>query len=305
MARWARGNFATNEVGTAAAVIIDCAYLVTLTAVIAREIVAGRNWRNLRVVVLVAVTALANIVFQAEVLIYSTPAYGLRLAIAAIVGLIMVVGGRITPSFTSNWLTRHRSEKRPAPLGRFDIYSIALATVALVAWIAAPDWYGTAALLLFMAIVQTARLSRWAGARTWREPILFVLHVGYGFVPLGALMLSFSILWPEVVPGKWRAACLDDRSNGDHDPCGYDAGDTWPYRSRCGFHADNNPDLWRYTGRYIGARRGTAFAHNLLPSATSRWHWLALGLRYFPPDLRADAAGNEADRLTPAPPLLA
>lgn len=202
---WLAGRaamLATNEVGTAAAVIIDCAYLVTLTAVIAREIVAGRNWRNLRVVVLVAVTALANIVFQAEVLIYSTPAYGLRLAIAAIVGLIMVVGGRITPSFTSNWLTRHRSEKRPAPLGRFDIYSIALATVALVAWIAAPDWYGTAALLLCMAIAQTARLSRWAGARTWREPILFVLHVGYGFVPLGALMLSLSILWPEVVPAS-------------------------------------------------------------------------------------------------------
>ena len=84
----------------------------------------------------------------------------------------MVVGGRITPSFTSNWLTRQGSEKRPAPLDRFDIGSIALAALALIVWIAAPDWYGTAALLLLMAIAQTARLSRWAGARTWREPIL-------------------------------------------------------------------------------------------------------------------------------------
>ena len=193
---------AVDKIGTGAAAIVDCAYLVTLTTVITREIVGGSNWRNLRVAVLVALTAVANIVFQAEVVIYAAPTYGLRLAVAAIVGLIMVVGGRVTPSFTSNWLTRHGSGKRPAPLHRFDIASIAFAALTLVAWIAAPDWYGTAALLLLMAIVQAARLSRWAGAQTWREPILFVLHVGYAFVPLGALMLSLSTLWPKVVPAS-------------------------------------------------------------------------------------------------------
>jgi uncharacterized protein involved in response to NO len=193
---------ATDEIGTGAAAIVDCTYLVVLTAVISREIVAGSNWRNLRVAVLIGLTAVANIVFQAEVLIYATPTYGLRLAVAAIVGLIMVVGGRITPSFTSNWMTRQGSEIRPAPLGRFDIGSIALAALALIAWIAEPDWYGTAALLLLIAIAQAARLSRWAGVRTWREPILFILHVGYAFVPLGALILSFSILWPQIVPAS-------------------------------------------------------------------------------------------------------
>jgi uncharacterized protein involved in response to NO len=201
---WLAGRaamLATDQIGTAAA-IIDCAYLVTLTAVITREIVAGSNWRNLRVAVLIALTAVANIVFQTEVLIDVGPNYGLRLSVAAIVALIMVVGGRITPSFTNNWLTRQGSEKRPAPLDRFDIGSIALAALALSTWIAAPDWYGTAALLLLMAIAQAARLSRWAGARTWREPILFVLHVGYAFVPLGAFILSLSILWPQIVPAS-------------------------------------------------------------------------------------------------------
>jgi uncharacterized protein involved in response to NO len=193
---------ATDEIGTGAGAIVDCTYLVALTAVISREIVAGSNWRNLRVAVLIGLTAVANIVFQAEVLIYAAPAYGLRLAVAAIVGLIMVVGGRITPSFTSNWMTRQGSKIRPAPLGRFDIGSIALAALALIAWIAEPDWDGTAALLVLMAIAQTARLSRWAGVRTWREPILFILHVGYAFVPLGALILSFSILWPQIVPAS-------------------------------------------------------------------------------------------------------
>jgi uncharacterized protein involved in response to NO len=205
LALWLAGRaamLATDRIGTATAALIDCAYLVTLTAIITREIVAGSNWRNLRVAVLVALTAVANIVFQAEVLIHGGPNYGLRLAVAAIVALIMVVGGRATPSFTSSWLTRQGSKTRPAPLGRFDIGAIALGAIALVAWIAAPDWYGAAALLFVMAIAHAARLLRWAGARTWREPMLFVLHLGYAFVPLGALLLSTSIVWPRIVPAS-------------------------------------------------------------------------------------------------------
>ena len=201
-ALWLAGRMAmlaTDAIGTGPAAIIDCAYLVILTGVISREVVAGNNWRNLRIAVLVSLVALANIVFQIEVLIARAPAYGLRLAIAAIVLLIVVIGGRITPSFTSNWLARQGTDRRPAPLSRFDIASIAIAAIALVAWIAAPDWRGTAALLLLMTLAQAARLSRWAGEQTWREPILLVLHIGYAFVPLGALLLALSILWPQLM----------------------------------------------------------------------------------------------------------
>ena len=42
-------------------------------------------------------------------------------------------------------------------------------------------------------------MARWAGERTWREPIIFILHVGYAFVPLGALALGIAILWPALI----------------------------------------------------------------------------------------------------------
>jgi uncharacterized protein involved in response to NO len=200
---WLAGRIAMlaiAEIGILAATIIDCVYLLTLVAVILREIIAGNNWRNLRVVILVGVLALANIVFQAEVLRYGMPDYGLRLGTAAIVALIVLIGGRITPSFTANWLTRWHSDRLPAPLGRFDMVSIALAIAALISWILAPAWRGTAVLLFVMAIAQAARLARWTGGRTWREPILFVLHLGYAFVPLGAFILALSILWPQIIP---------------------------------------------------------------------------------------------------------
>ena len=181
-----------------AAAAIDCAYLPTLAAVIVREIIVGRNWRNLKVAILVALLAVANVLFQVEVFVHGAPDYGLRLGTAAIVGLIMLVGGRVTPSFTHNWLKRAGSAKLPAPLDRFDMTAIAIAGGALLSWIAAPGWRGTAALLIFAAVVQAARLGRWAGERTWREPIVFILHVGYAFVPLGALALGRDV-WPAII----------------------------------------------------------------------------------------------------------
>lgn len=199
---WAAGRaamLATDQIGVVAAVVVDCAYLPTLAAVILREIVAGRNWRNLKVTIIVALVALANVLFQVEVLVRGAPDYGLRFGTAAIVGLIMLVGGRITPSFTHNWLMRAGSAKLPAPLDRFDMTAIAIAGGALLSWIAAPAWRGTAVLLIFAAVAQAARLGRWAGERTWREPIVFFLHVGYAFVPLGAVALGAAILWPAII----------------------------------------------------------------------------------------------------------
>ncbi len=199
---WLAGRIAmlaTDQIGIVAAAVIDCTYLLALTAVILREIIAGKNWRNLKVTILVAAMALANILFQAEVLVYGAPDYGIRLGVALIIVLIMLVGGRVTPSFTHNWLARQQSAKLPAPLGRFDMISIGITGGALVSWIAAPNWTGTAGLLIIAAIGQALRLSRWAGERVWREPIVLILHLGYAFVPVGALALGVSILWPEIL----------------------------------------------------------------------------------------------------------
>jgi uncharacterized protein involved in response to NO len=199
---WLAGRIAmlaTDRIGIVAAAVIDCTYLLVLTAVILREIMAGKNWRNLKVTILVAAMALANILFQAEVLVYGVPNYGVRLGIAVMILLIVLVGGRVTPSFTHNWLARQESAKLPAPLGRFDMISIAITGGALLSWIAASDWTGTAGLLIIAAIGQALRLSRWAGERVWREPIVLILHLGYAFVPVGALALGLSILWPEIL----------------------------------------------------------------------------------------------------------
>jgi uncharacterized protein involved in response to NO len=48
-----------------------------------------------------------NVVFHLEVLYRGAADYGIRIAIAAVIALIALIGGRIVPSFTNNWLVRN------------------------------------------------------------------------------------------------------------------------------------------------------------------------------------------------------
>lgn len=203
-ALWCLGRVAFLATGTAGplpAVVIDSLFLPCLLLVMAREIVAGRNWRNLKPLALVGLLAAANIGFHAEVLIAGAPDIAIRVAVTALIGLIMLIGGRIIPSFTHNWLSRIGSPHLPAPFGRIDKMALIFSGVALVLWIAAPATTATGLFFLAAAAAQTARLGRWVGARTWREPLVIVLHLGYAFVPLGFLLGAVAILLPGTLTG--------------------------------------------------------------------------------------------------------
>ncbi|HEY4983355.1 MAG TPA: NnrS family protein [Pseudolabrys sp.] len=201
---WLAGRAAillSGTIGGVAAAVVDVSFLVTLAAVAAREIVAGKNWRNLRVLVVLGVLIAGNIVYHAEVLLNGAADYGVRIAIAAVIMLISLIGGRIVPSFTNNWLTRNNPGRLPVPFARFDLAAMAVSAVALLAWIAAPAHLASGALLLIAGILQAVRLARWAGERTVADRLVLVLHVGYAFVPLGFLLIGAST-WSDAVPAS-------------------------------------------------------------------------------------------------------
>ena len=200
---WAAGRLAmlfSDWIGTVPAAAIDSLFLVALALTIVREVVAGKNWRNLKTVGLVSALAIANIGYHAETILYGAPDYAMRAAIALIIGLIMLIGGRIIPSFTRNWLAQQGAARLPTPFGRTDVGLIAVAAVALAAWVVFPETAITGILLLIAAVAHAFRLSRWAGLSTWRQPLVFVLHAGYAFVPFGFLTVGLSILSPGFFP---------------------------------------------------------------------------------------------------------
>ncbi|CAL8976344.1 hypothetical protein RHODGE_RHODGE_01105 [Rhodoplanes serenus] len=199
---WLAGRLAVAAgglLGWGLVAVIDSAFLLLVLAAAGREVIAGRNWRNLRVLVILAVFALANLVFHVEAHLWGGAMLGRRLALAAVVMLIVLIGGRIIPSFTRNWLVRENPGRLPAPFDRLDAVAIGLAVAALAAWLAAPDAVVTAVLLIGAGLVHAVRLARWAGDRTGRDALVLILHLGYAFVPLGFLLLAAAALWP-VVP---------------------------------------------------------------------------------------------------------
>jgi uncharacterized protein involved in response to NO len=188
---WLAGRLAVTfsaSIGWLPAAAIDAAFLLTLAAVVAREIVTGRNWRNLKVVAIVSLLAVANIAFHLEAHVFGTAEYATRLAIATIILLITLIGGRIVPSFTRNWLARQGSGPLPAPFDTFDKVTIATSLLGLAAWIIVPSGRATALALLVAGLLQAARLARWVGYRSTPEPLVLILHIGYAFIPLGFLL---------------------------------------------------------------------------------------------------------------------
>ncbi len=194
---WLAGRVAvtvSTEIGWLATAFIDCGFLALLIAAITREIVAGKNWRNLRVVALVTLFFVGNVSFHLDAHFYSGTEYGIRIGIATMVLLISVIGGRILPSFTRNWLVRENPGRLPARVGHFDLVVIVWSAATLALWVALPAGRLTATALGIAGLLQIARLARWAGDRTWRDRLVLVLHVGYAFLPLGFLLSSAAAL---------------------------------------------------------------------------------------------------------------
>lgn len=192
---WILGRAAVTcsaEIGWLAAMLIDIAFLTLVIGAAAREILAGKNWRNLKVVVLVALLLAGNVAFHLEAHIKGAADYSIRAGIAVIVILIALIGGRIIPSFTHNWLARENPGRLPAPFARFDIVVVILSAITLLVWTVRQEGPLTGAMCALTGLLHLIRLGRWAGDRTFREPLVFILHVGYAFVPLGFLLVAAS-----------------------------------------------------------------------------------------------------------------
>lgn len=190
---WLAGRLAMlfpDMVGLEIAFAVEAAFLPLLLVVALREIIAGKNWKNLKIVIALGMLSLANGWFHVAVFRGADSAGAGRLAVASWIVLIAIVGGRIIPSFTRNWLARNNAKVLPAPFGTFDKLAIVSMVAALALWIVLPFHPATGALCALVGIVHAVRLWRWRGYKVWSEPIVFVMHAAYGFLCLGFFAIA-------------------------------------------------------------------------------------------------------------------
>lgn len=179
---------------------VDAGFLILFAGVIWREVIAGRNTRNLKVAAAVSLLALANMAFHWMSLTEGgMPQAAVRSGLATLVFLILLIGGRITPSFTRNWLAR-KGGPLPAAAGRFDEVVLAVSFAALAAWGLFGEIFAGSVLLVAAGLLNFARLARWQAWRTQAEPLVTILHAGYAWAAIAVLLIGLGGLWPDYVP---------------------------------------------------------------------------------------------------------
>jgi uncharacterized protein involved in response to NO len=197
---WLAGRVAvafSATTGWALAALVDCAFLALVFAAVAREIVAAKNLRNLKVLIFVGLLLAANVVFHIEAHAQGSATYGRRFGVAATIALVMLIGGRVIPSFTHTFLQRRGPGRLPIPFNRFDGFCIGGSVAALAGWVLAPDNRIVGLMLIAAGVLNLVRLARWAGDRTSSEALVLILHLAYLFVPLG-FVLSGMAAWTDI-----------------------------------------------------------------------------------------------------------
>jgi len=165
---------------------VDLAFLPLVMLDAGRRIWRAREARQLVILAVLAALWLMELGFHLQ------PAgpYA-RGALLAAMLLMLVIGGRITPAFSGNWLRMRggdpgRIEVRPG-LERVTLASVA--AVLLTQLVPAPAVLAAAAALL-AAAASLARLVLWRGWLTRAEPLLWILHLALAWIPLALALLA-------------------------------------------------------------------------------------------------------------------
>lgn len=194
---WLAGRLAMVLSGSLPSIVvgaIDLSFPFLLCGIASREVIAARNVRNIPIALITGLFALLNLLYH-----LGAERMALYFLIHLVLVLITIIGGRIIPNFTANWLNARGQIELPATGGAIDPIAI-LCTIAVgvAASLSMPAWI-VGILAFAAALAHAVRLGRWRGLSTTSEPMLFVLHVAYLWLPVGYGLMglaAFGILFP-------------------------------------------------------------------------------------------------------------
>lgn len=189
---WLAGRFLPFVPGIPLALyaLIDAALFPAAMIAIAHPIIRAKQVRNYAFPVMLALLTAANLLMHAEWLGFThTATTGFTLAVYMIVLMMVVMGGRVIPSFTDGKLrTSARRWKWVEWLAP------ALTLAVLVAVLTMPVSPVTALLAAAAFIIHAVRLAGWYTQKYWAVPLLWVLHLGYGWIAIGFLLTALAAL---------------------------------------------------------------------------------------------------------------
>lgn len=181
------------------AAVIELAFLPALGVTLARPLIAAKNRRNFIMLGVIAALWLADLAVHLDALglISNWRRRGNLLAVDVVAFVILVIAGRVFPMFTQN-ATRVTTVKSVPSLDLATLIAMAL-VIALD--VVLPDAKLTAVIAGLAGIISAARAMRWGTRHTARHPLLWILHAGYFWIPVG-LVLRTVAAFTSAVPSS-------------------------------------------------------------------------------------------------------
>jgi len=175
---------------------IDSSYLIYLTYLFGNEVVRGKDKRNYKLIGLLVLFLISDLLFFLEItqLIEIPPRFSIRSALMIVLLILLTIAGRIIPNFTRNWIKNHLGDNRKIPpaFNNLDRAVMILTGLFSAIWIFDPFQPVIGGLAIGLGGVHAVRLSRWCGGTTFSDPLLAVLHVGYGWIPISLVLIGLS-----------------------------------------------------------------------------------------------------------------
>jgi len=120
--------------------------------------------------------------------------------------LIVLIGGRIVPSFTLSTLRRMGRPVAIAQPRALEIACLLSVLAVLAIELTIPDGIAAGIAAALAAVLNGVRLGLWKGHRTTADPLLWVLHVGYLWIPLGLALKAMWLLAGADIGVNWLHA---------------------------------------------------------------------------------------------------
>ncbi|MDE2294731.1 MAG: NnrS family protein [Gammaproteobacteria bacterium] len=184
---------------------IDLAFFPLLATLIAPSLLRAGN-RNWPLLLVLGAFTICDAIFHVELLRRDAGAAmrAILVAIDLALLLVTVIGGRIVPAFTTGALRGEGVTMRAFP----GIGPAAIVAMVAVALVDAADPGGRIAAVTAgaAALIQALRLAQWRSGRTLSKPLVWVLHLGYAWIPLGLALKCAALLGGIAIAAFWLHA---------------------------------------------------------------------------------------------------
>jgi len=203
---WMAGRLVTTlqlDLGPVVVAIVDLAFLPALALTVLPALIRSGNRRNLVFIGILAALFTANLHFH---LVGATRVDPLQFAINVVLLMVALVGGRILPAFTSSGLKQRGIDIKIKRYPLLDVSALLAVFAVLLVDVLLPATILAAVTAALAAILLALRLVRWQGHRTLRDPILWVLHMAYAWLPVGLALKAAWLFGAPIPQASWLHA---------------------------------------------------------------------------------------------------